>query len=353
MRGKNIGSGVLEFIEAIQLYYQSEEMESVLAKLTKVLQEDFNNCIAKELMACIYYDNKMWGNALAYFEQVEESDQLGVYFNDSLDFYMAWSYGKIKDTENEIKYYLKCLQINPNYQFARNNLGYAYLKTKQYGKALDTFQQCIENNLDLKYSYNNLARTLIAMGKINEAEKCISNSPTKIYKDVLERLNKAKEKQLVVPVDIISEDKESAIEASPVTIGIKKQQFSSEKILEDELTLRIESGIPVFGKKLKIYRRKGEYGRQYIIPIGRLDILAEDEEGNLYVIELKKDSGYDDVYKQTVNYLEWFEKNKDLNGKRVYGIICLNNPTKKTINAVRRDTRIKLYEYQISYCEVN
>lgn len=261
---------MLEFIEAIQLYYQSEEMESVLAKLTKVLQEDFNNCIAKELMACIYYDNKMWGNALAYFEQVEE-----------------------------------------------------------------------------------LARTLIAMGKINEAEKCISNSPTKIYKDVLERLNKAKEKQLVVPVDIISEDKESAIEASPVTIGIKKQQFSSEKILEDELTLRIESGIPVFGKKLKIYRRKGEYGRQYIIPIGRLDILAEDEEGNLYVIELKKDSGYDDVYKQTVNYLEWFEKNKDLNGKRVYGIICLNNPTKKTINAVRRDTRIKLYEYQISYCEVN
>ena len=53
-------------------------------------------------------------------------------------------------------------------------------------------------------------------------------------------------------------------------------------------TSKIESGFPVFGKKLKIYMRKGEYGRQYIIPIGRLDLLCEDNEGELYIIELKR-----------------------------------------------------------------
>lgn len=88
------------------------------------------------------------------------------------------------------------------------------------------------------------------------------------------------------------------------------------------MTAKIENGIPVFGLKLKMYKRKGEYGRQYIIPIGRLDLLCEDCEGNLYIIELKKDSGYDDAYKQTADY------------KKVHS-----------------DRRMKLFEYQISYIE--
>lgn len=66
-------------------------------------------------------------------------------------------------------------------------------------------------------------------------------------------------------------------------------QFSSEKLLEDELTARLEKGDEVFGMPLHIYKQKGEYGRQYIMNgVGRLDLLAEDNEGNLYVIELKK-----------------------------------------------------------------
>ena len=122
--------------------------------------------------------------------------------------------------------------------------------------------------------------------------------------------------------------------------------------MEDELTARIESGVEVFGFKLKMYKRKGVYGRQFIIPIGRLDLLCEDEDGNLYIIELKKDSGYDDAYKQIADYLEWFEKNAISKGKRVYGIICLNSPTKELVENVHKDKRMKLFEYQISYREL-
>ena len=82
--------------------------------------------------------------------------------------------------------------------------------------------------------------------------------------------------------------------------------------------MRIDAGVPVFGKRLKIYRRHGEYGRQYIIPVGRLDLLAEDEKGDLYIIELKKDSGYDDPYDQTAAYLDWFEKNHRKKGQKIY-----------------------------------
>lgn len=89
-----------------------------------------------------------------------------------------------------------------------------------------------------------------------------------------------------------------------------------------------------------------------MIPIGRLDLLAEDQDGNLYVIELKKDSGYDDVYKQITAYVDWFQENKGKKNRKVYGIICLNNPTKKLVEQVKADDRIKLFEYQISYKEV-
>lgn len=112
-------------------------------------------------------------------------------------------------------------------------------------------------------------------------------------------------------------DEEESTEKVTIDIGVKRQQFSNEKLLEDELTARIESGMPAFGMNLKIYKRKGEYGRQYIIPVGRLDLLCEDSGGNLYVIELKKDSGYDDPYRQTAEYLDWFEHSEKFKDRKV------------------------------------
>lgn len=132
----------------------------------------------------------------------------------------------------------------------------------------------------------------------------------------------------------------------------KHRQFSKEKLLEEELTARIESGMPVFGKHLKVYKRKGEYGRQYNIPVGRLDLLCEDANENLYVVELKKDSGYDDVYEQITQYLAWFEQSEKFKGKKVYGIICLNHPTQELLSKVHADQKIRIFEYQISYTEL-
>ena len=39
-------------------------------------------------------------------------------------------------------------------------------------------------------------------------------------------------------------------------------------------------------------------------------------------------------------------------GKKVYGIICLNSPTKQLIDKVHADKRMRLFEYQISYTEL-
>ena len=134
------------------------------------------------------------------------------------------------------------------------------------------------------------------------------------------------------------------------------EQFATEKILEDELTCRLEKGKPVFGMNLRIYDHPGDfYGRQYICNNGkmRLDLLCEDENDNFVIIELKKDSGYDDAFVQLSEYIKWFDENKVKDNQKTYGIICLNNPSEDLIQQVKANDRIKLFEYKISYTEIN
>lgn len=69
------------------------------------------------------------------------------------------------------------------------------------------------------------------------------------------------------------------------------------------------------------------------------------------MIELKKDAGYDDAYAQTAAYLDWFADSGFAAGKQVYGIICLNSPSRQLLDKVHADRRMRVFEYQISYTE--
>lgn len=197
---------------------------------------------------------------------------------------------------------------------------------------------------------------MIVLGRNGDAKRFVNNTKHKITKTLKDKVKMLDESNAKLKkTDIIFEEEATddfSVIEKKADLSVKKQQFSNEKLLEDELTNRIEAGIFVFGLNLKIYKRYGEYGRQYRIPCGRLDLLCEDEKGNLYIIELKKDRGYDDAYKQTAQYLDWFETSEKFKNKNVYGIICLNNPTKDLIKKVHADKRMKLFEYQISYREI-
>jgi len=354
MSSVNCQPGVLELCKAMPTVYESDSNEEIRVCLEAVLDSNTEATIVKEFLAYTYYELEMWGNAVAMFEQLEE---YYVFFADDVFFMMAWCYGKLGELSQEIEYYEKSYEVFPNGFSTLNNLGYAYYKAKQYNKALAAFKECIENNLCLKYATNNYVRTLLAMKRFKDAKAFAKNPPAKIAKAYLDKINKAENTNQRIKADQPLEEaaeeivNEPAVENKSIDIGVKKHQFSSEKLLEDELTMRIEQGMEVFGKKLKIYRKKGVYGRQFILSNGRrLDLLCEDDKGELYVIELKKDSGYDDAYAQTADYLDWFEKNwKD--HKIVWGIICLNDPSQDLLDKVHADKRMKVYEYQISYTE--
>ena len=343
--------GIIDFCNLIGDFYFSNSDDDMMICLQAFIQKHSEYHLPNEWIGYAYYRMSMWNNAIAYFERV---DNAFFFYKDEIYWMLAWAYGKVRNYAQEERYYRKCQEFYSDKKYLLNNLGYSLYKQKKYSEAKSIFEECLRKNIDLPYAANNYVRVLIAIGRNSDAKKFVEKGKFRVSKSLrdkvanLDNSNSHLKKNTPVIVDIEENDVTGQILISK---GVKHQQFSSEKLLEDELTARIESGIPVFNLSLKIYKRHGDYGRQYIIPIGRLDLLCEDESGNLYVIELKKDSGYDDVYKQLSDYLEWFEKSERFKDKKVYGIICLNNPSRELIAKVHADKRMKLYEYQISYVQ--
>lgn len=333
-------------------FYACESNEQKAELLQNFIMKYPEFSIPKEFLGVIYQEMKMWRNAIACFESVEDNPVY--FFEPDLFWMLAWAYGRCRDYKNEELYYRKVIEIDSDMSFAHNNLGYCLMKQKRYPEAKEVLEKCVLEKRDFPFSANNYLRVLIFLGRNKDAKTFVKNSGLKLDKRLVEKtkqlasVNVRLKKNAEVAVDFEADD--TAV-SSKEELMIKGEQFSNEKLLEDELTARIESGRPVFGEQLKIYKRKGEYGRQYIIPVGRLDLLCEDSKGNLYVIELKKDSGYDDAYRQTVDYLEWFEKNIISGNQKVYGIICLNQPTQELLDKVHADDRMRIFEYQISYSE--
>lgn len=335
---------VLELCKSAPLLFSDVQSATIEQELNRLLQMDPNSLALKELLVIAHYTNKQWGNSVAFAEQIDEPMFV---FKDELFFNMAWCYGKLRETEHEIEAYEKCLSEWENHPFALNNLGYAYYKNRQYKKALSVFDDCLKKEIDTSYAANNYVRTLLAMKCFSDAKQFIQSGKFKVAKKLSEKAMNAENINLDEDNDTLED---TSVSQRPPRNGIIPEQFSNERILEDELVERMNAGHTTFGKKLKILRRKGIYGRQYILSNGRRpDLLAEDEEGSLYIIELKKDSGYDDAYEQIVDYLNWFDTNWPENPKCIHGIICLNNPSNSLLKKVHSNLRVELYEYHISY----
>lgn len=347
--------GIPELCETLEKYYESKTYEESLNIFLDYIQKNPNTILIRELTGYVYYKMNMWNNAIAYFEEVEDTALF--FLISEFYFFLAYSYGKINDYPNEEKAYRKSLEFLSDDINVINNLGYCLYRQKKYTEAITYFQKCLDMEKDYIYASNNYLRVLIALGRNMEAKKFVESGKYKVSSDMLKRVKMLDNTNVKVSKNIVKNasidiNEQNSIQEKDISFGIKKHQFSNEKLLEDELTAKLEKGIEVFGMKLKIYRRNKIYGRQHVIPIGRIDLLCEDENGNIYIIELKKDSGYDDAYEQIVKYIDWFEKDKISDGKKVYGIICLNSPTKNIIEKVHNDKRIRLFEYQISYTEI-
>lgn len=346
-----------ELLEAIGCFYESEDGTAVRDRLINVGRNIPDGYLVNELLAACYEEDKMWKNASAYYSMVKERALLRW---DTLYFKTAWAASKSKDHEKALKYYEMCMGVKKDYPYAMNNYGYELYLCRRFDEAKKVFEELLDDEKlqevnGIGFICNNYAKVLLAMKQYDAVNDFAGRSPKKLSKDILERIDKINnpsedEKDIPELIEELPED----VSQKNRQVTAKHTQFSTEKLLEDELEVRLLHGDSVFGVKLKMYDHDNDlYGRQYVIPVGRLDLLCEDEEGNYWIVELKKDSGYDDAFAQTMEYIKWFEENKaKTDNKKVYGIICLNGPDAELIEKVRKEPRIKLFEYSISYNEI-
>jgi endonuclease len=125
-------------------------------------------------------------------------------------------------------------------------------------------------------------------------------------------------------------------------------EFALESHLRD-FTARNLATLPITNKRLKLFvGPTNRNGVEYPTDVGPIDILAEDESGNLIVFELKLSRGPDRAMGQLLRYMGWVKK--ILAGQHeVYGIIVARDMDEKLQFAALPVPNVSLLEYEIDF----
>jgi len=138
-------------------------------------------------------------------------------------------------------------------------------------------------------------------------------------------------------------DYESIFEVSPPPPeGPDEATISLERDLENFLLTKLDS----LEKGLKTYQ--GKTGRQFQVKSGRIDILAQDEDKNFVVVELKAGTASESVLTQLLAYMA--DVTAELSkGEAVRGIIVAYDFAEKLVAAATLLPTIKLMRYKVNF----
>ena len=92
-----------------------------------------------------------------YPKEKEAHSQLGIVYQDS-------------DPEKAIKEFNVALSLDPNYNEPLNQLGYLYLKLKEFTKALEYFQRLTAVNPESPNNWDSLGNAYLLAGRVAEAK---------------------------------------------------------------------------------------------------------------------------------------------------------------------------------------
>jgi hypothetical protein len=157
----------------------------------------------------------------------------------------------------------------------------------------------------------------------------------------------------MIPPDapsIVEEDLAAGEEDTDETYGgehFQETHFGLEHHLQQFLAHNI-SAIDIGGPRLKLYADARGSGVEYSTDVGRIDILAIDQNGEFYVFELKRASGPDKAVGQVARYMGWV-KNHIADGKPVHGVIVAREIGQNLRYAMLAVSGLMVYEYKVAF----
>lgn len=124
--------------------------------------------------------------------------------------------------------------------------------------------------------------------------------------------------------------------------------FSLEYQLRDFLASNL--GTITIGKsRLRLFiDASGRDGVEFPTSVGPIDILATDDEGSLFVFELKRANSPDRAIGQLARYMGWVRTTIG-KGRNVSGVIVARTISEKLRYAALIVPNIYLYEYQVEF----
>lgn len=111
-------------------------------------------------------------------------------------------------------------------------------------------------------------------------------------------------------------------------------------ILSDMIEGKLKNGQNIFGLPLKLCE-KDETGK----------IVAVDREDNIYVIETNLRPEFEDFYQQVREDMN-VEKRRIGKGadlRKVYGIVCVDQPSELLMAAAKKQSELRIYRYDVTF----
>jgi tetratricopeptide (TPR) repeat protein len=117
-----------------------------------------------------YFSNDYSG-ALIYFTNVSEKS-----INSDVYVYIGYSQLNLNLVNESLESYNKSLSLNPNNEYALNDLGIIYQNQGKYNESISLFDKSISINSKYPASWSNKGVSLFKMGNYNESEKCFDKA---------------------------------------------------------------------------------------------------------------------------------------------------------------------------------
>ncbi len=111
-------------------------------------------------------------------------------------------------------------------------------------------------------------------------------------------------------------------------------------ILSEVIEEKLKSGQNIFGLPLKLCE-KDENGK----------LVALDREDNIYVIETSLRSEFEDFYEQAQADMQAEKRRipKKSSDRRVYGIVCVSQPSELLMAAAEKESGLRIYRYDVTF----